>query len=405
MYKFIEGDVCSPKGFMASSIHSGIRKNSSKLDLTIIASDVICNASAVYTTNKVHSATITVTKEHLENKKARAIICNSGNANACNKTAYENAKKMTAVCADVLNISENDVLVASTGVIGVELPIEKIECSKEELKSALSYTGGDDSANAIMTTDLSKKKFCVEFFIGEKKCTIGAIAKGSGMIHPNMATMLGFITTDANIDNDALDKALIDATNKTFNMISVDGDTSTNDMVCILANGLSENDTIKLNSDYYNIFYSALEELCLLLSKAIAKDGEGATKLIKCSVVNAKTYDIAKNVAKSVIRSPLVKTAMFGNDANFGRVLCAVGYANEDINSDSIDIFFKSNEKEICVCIDSFGLEFDEILAKEILENSEVLIVVDLKDGNETATAYGCDLSYEYVKINGDYRS
>lgn len=405
MYKFIDGDVCTPKGFKAGAVHSGIRKNSDKLDLCMIISDKICNASSVYTTNKIHSATITVTKEHLKDQKAQAIICNSGNANACNETAYENAKIMTKVCADIGSILEDDVIVASTGVIGVTLPIEKIVDSKENLKNSLNYNGGIDASNAILTTDLIEKKACVEFFIDDKKCTIGAIAKGSGMIHPNMATMLGFITTDVSIDSNALDYALKTATDKTFNMISVDGDTSTNDMVCILANGLSNNKTITQNTKEFELFSNALTDLCLTISKLIAKDGEGATKLIKCTVLNAKTYDCAKNIAKEVIASSLVKTAMFGKDANFGRILCAVGYANEEIDEKAIDIFFESLKGKICVCIDSNGLEFDEDLAKTILEEDEISILVDLKNGDEQATAYGCDLSYEYVRINGDYRS
>lgn len=400
------GGVTSPKGFQANGIHCGIRKNKDKKDLMLILSEKECDAAAVYTKNLVYGAPITVTRKNLANGKAQAVICNSGIANTCNADGVEKAQAMCDLAAEYTGVSAEDVIVGSTGVIGQPIDLEPIQNGMQELADGLSVNGSDAAAEAIMTTDTIKKHISVSFDLDGKPCTIGAIAKGSGMIHPNMATMLSFITTDANITAACLKSALLWCVERTYNMLSVDGDTSTNDTVAIMANGLCENSRIDtVDSENYQKFCRALFKICNSIVSMLAKDGEGATKLVLCEVNNAKTEEIAKTCAKSVIRSPLVKTAMFGSDANWGRVLCALGYAGADIDVTKIDVSFVSRKGEIFVCRNGAGIEFSEEKAKEILLEDEITIKVDLNDGEFSATAYGCDLTYEYVKINGDYRT
>lgn len=400
------GGVTSPKGFKANGIHCGIRKNKDKKDLMLILSEKECDAAAVYTKNLVYGAPITVTRKNLANGKAQAVICNSGIANTCNADGVEKAQAMCDLAAEYTGVSADDVIVGSTGVIGQPIDLEPIQNGMQELADGLSENGSDAAAEAIMTTDTIKKHISVSFDLDGKTCTIGAIAKGSGMIHPNMATMLSFITTDANITAECLKSALLWCVERTYNMLSVDGDTSTNDTVAIMANGLCENSRIDtVDSENYQKFCRALFKICNYVVSMLAKDGEGATKLVLCEVNNAKTEEIAKTCAKSVIRSPLVKTAMFGSDANWGRVLCALGYAGADIDVTKIDVSFVSRKGEIFVCRNGAGIEFSEEKAKEILLEDEITIKVDLNDGEFSATAYGCDLTYEYVKINGDYRT
>ena len=401
---YISGGVCAAKGFSANGIHCGVRKNKTKKDLALIFSDERAVAAGVYTTNLVKGAPLIVTKNNISDGYAQAMICNSGNANTCNENGIEMAEEMTECVAKELNIAKNDVIVASTGVIGQEFPIEPILDGIPALVAGL----GDKSsyaAHAILTTDTQKKEIAVKFKIGDKDCVLGGISKGSGMIHPNMATMLTFLTSDVNISSKMLQKALSDVVSDTFNMISVDGDTSTNDMVTIMANGMAENEIIDSENENYEIFKSALFMISTALAKRIAADGEGATKLLECIVMNAKDETTAKTVAKSVICSSLFKSAMFGADANWGRVICAIGYSGAEVDVEKIDISFKSKGNEIKVCENGHGLDFSEELAKEILLNSEIEIIVDLKQGKSSATAYGCDLTYEYVKINGDYRT
>ena len=400
--------ITFPKGFKASGIHCGLRKNKSKKDLALILSDTLCDAAAIYTTNKVYGAPIKVTRQHLENGKAKAVICNSGNANTCNPDGVEKANAMCKALADYLKIDENDVVVASTGVIGQTLEIEPIINGIPELVSQLdsSADAGESAAAAIMTTDTEMKQASLEVTVGDKKVRLGAIAKGSGMISPNMATMLCFITTDVNIDSEVLCPLLKEVADKTFNMISIDGDTSTNDTLCILASGLAQNQRItECSGDDFEAFRDALEQICLFLTRKIASDGEGATKLLECSVRNFSDYQNARVLAKSVINSPLVKTAMFGSDANWGRVLCALGYAGVDFDPERIDVKFISSYGEIEVCKNGNNVNFDEDLAKAILSENSIIIDVNMNDGDKNASAYGCDLSYDYVRINGDYRS
>ncbi|ASW43452.1 bifunctional glutamate N-acetyltransferase/amino-acid acetyltransferase ArgJ [Clostridium isatidis] len=406
MYLLENKGVTAPKGFYASGIHCGLKKNNSKLDLALIYSEVAGNAAGVYTKNKVKGAPIYITKEHLINKKAQAIIVNSGNANTCTgDDGLLKAKEMAEFQAKALNIKTDDVLVASTGVIGVPLNIDKIKNAIPLLSKKLSTEGSEEAAYAIMTTDKIKKQLAIEFTIGDKTVTIGAIAKGSGMIEPNMGTMLSFLTTDLNISSELLEEALRESTKISYNRVSVDGDTSTNDMVLIIANGLANNEKIvSKNNDYYN-FLNALNKINVSLAKMIARDGEGATKLIECIVYNAPNKEDAEVLSKSVINSPLVKTAIFGNDANWGRILCALGYSGININPNTIDLYFKSELAEIKVCENGKAIFFDELTAKKILSKEEVKILIDMKSGTEAAVAWGCDLSYDYVKINGEYRS
>lgn len=403
--KIIKGGVCAAKGFKATGVHCGIRNNKSKKDLSLIVSETLATACAVYTTNLVKGAPLIVTKNHIANGKAQAVICNSGNANTCNADGIEIAEKMSELCANALSVAPSDIVVASTGVIGQPLNIEPIANGIPELVKNLSDNGSDDAAEGIMTTDTVKKDIAVEFTVGGKICKIGGIAKGSGMIHPNMATMLVFITTDAAISQEMLQKALSSDIKNTFNMVSVDGDTSTNDMVTVLANGMAGNKEITEDGEDFNEFMKALNTVTVSLCRMIAGDGEGATKLLECKVSGAKDILTAKTVAKSVICSSLLKAAMFGADANWGRVLCAIGYSGADVDVNKIDVSFKSNKGEICVCINGAGIEFSEDKAKEILLEKEIEILIDLKDGDACSTAWGCDLTYEYVKINGDYRT
>ena len=403
---YIEGGITAPKGFLASGIHCGLKKSNLKKDLALIYSEVPATASGMYTKNKVKGAPIYITKEHLTNKKAQAIIINSGNANTCNgEDGLHKAKKMTSLQAKELNLKTDDVLVASTGVIGVPLNIDAIKNGIPLLTEKLSKDGFEDASSAIMTTDTFKKQLAVEFYLGDKKVTIGAMAKGSGMIEPNMGTMLSFITTDLSISPELLNEALKSSVKLTYNRVSVDGDTSTNDMVLILANGLAENTTITEKDENYNKFLEILTNLNIKMAKNIAKDGEGATKLLECQITGAASEKDAVILGKSVINSSLVKTAMFGSDANWGRILCALGYANIDFDPEKVDVSFESSAGSIKVCEAGSPLPFSEEKAKDILTQDEIIIKVDLSLGNHDAYVWGCDLSYEYVKINGDYRS
>ena len=403
--KLISGGACAAKGFKASGMHCGIRKDKTKKDLSLIYSEKLCNAAAVYTTNLVKGAPLVVTKQHLKDKKAQAIICNSGNANTCNANGIEIATKMSQYLSDELGISEEDVVVASTGVIGQTLDITPIKEAVPKLCDILSEDGGSDAALGIMTTDTIKKEIAVEFELKGKLCHIGGIAKGSGMIHPDMATMLVFITSDVAISSDMLQKALSSDIKNTFNMISIDGDTSTNDMVVVLANGMAENEEIVSEGEDFDAFMKALNTVNVELCKRIAADGEGATKMLECAVSGAKSEECAKKVAKSVVCSSLLKAAMFGADANWGRVLCAIGYSKADVDINKIDVKFKSKSGEILVCENGAGVDFSEEKAKKILLEDEIEILVDLKDGEYFSNAWGCDLTYDYVKINGDYRT
>lgn len=401
-----EGGVTAPKGFRANGIHCGIRKNKDKKDLMLIVSEVLCDAAAVYTQNLVCGAPVTVTRENLKNGKARAVICNSGIANTCNADGVEKAEAMCALTEQYTGIPANDVVVASTGVIGQPIDLEPIQSGMQTLVDGLNENGSSAAAQAIMTTDTVKKEIAVSVELsGGKTCTLGAIAKGSGMIHPNMATMLSFITTDANISAEMLQKALRWCVTRSYNMLSVDGDTSTNDTVAILANGLCGNTRIETENEDYAVFCRALFKICNHVVRMLAKDGEGATKLVVCEVVGAADEETARICAKSVIRSPLVKTAMFGSDANWGRVLCALGYAGAAIDVSKIDVSFRSRKGTVPVCKNGAGIEFSEEKAKKVLLEDEIEILVDLNSGDAEATAYGCDLTYDYVKINGDYRT
>lgn len=404
-YQYIEGSVTAARGFKAAGVHCGIRKNKSKRDLALIYCETKCTAAAVYTTNLVQSSPITVTKKNLQNGYAQAVICNSGNANTCNADGMEKAEMMCQLTAQALGIDANDIIVGSTGVIGQVLPIEPIRDSMAQLVSELSKDGNANAAEAIMTTDTIAKEVAVETVIGGKTVKIGGISKGSGMIHPNMATMLCFVTTDAAVSAAMLQKAVKTVADKTFNMISIDGDTSTNDTLSVMASGLAGNDEITAEGEDYDVFVEALTAVCRGLSKMMAKDGEGATKLLTCKVTGAKTEKDAKGVAKSVICSSLLKAAMFGADANWGRVLCAIGYAGCDVDVHKVDVSFASKAGTIDVCQNGAGIDFSEEIAKTVLTEDEVEILVALNDGEGTAEAYGCDLTYEYVKINGDYRT
>ena len=405
MIKQIEGGVCAAKGYTAGGIYCGIRKRNDKNDLALIFSNVPAHAAAVYTTNLVKGAPLTVTKQHIADGIAQAVICNSGNANTCNSDGLEIAEKMSALAAEQLGISPRDVIVASTGVIGQKLSITPVADHIGELAAALSPGGGDEAAKAIMTTDLVMKKIAVEFEIDGKVCRLGGIAKGSGMIHPNMATMLVFLTTDAAISAPMLQKALSHDVQKTFNMLSVDGDTSTNDMVTIMANGLAGNTEITEEGPAFDTFMKALNTVTISLCRTIAGDGEGATKLLECDVTGAADEKTAAVVAKSVITSSLLKAAMFGADANWGRVLCAIGYSGADLDVNKVDVAFKSAKGILPVCKNGAGVDFSEEFAKEVLMEKEITILVNLNSGTAAATAWGCDLTYDYVKINGDYRS
>ncbi len=403
--KTITGGVTAAKGFFANGIHAGIRKNRAKRDLSLIFSDRPAGAAAVYTTNLVKGAPLIVTKAHLADGRARAVICNSGNANTCNADGLEIAEGMCRLCAEALDILPEEVAVASTGVIGQPLSLEPIAAGMGALASGLSREGSAAAAEGIMTTDTVKKEVAVEFVLGGKTCRLGGIAKGSGMIHPNMATMLVFLTTDAAISPAMLQKALSGDVASTFNMVSVDGDTSTNDMVILLANGAAENPEITGEGEDFSAFMAALNSVTVALCRMIAGDGEGATKLLECRVSGAADEGAARAVAKSVICSSLLKAAMFGADANWGRVLCAIGYSGVPVDVGAVDVAFSSAKGEISVCERGAGIDFSEERAKEILLEKEIEIRVTLHEGEGRATAWGCDLTYDYVKINGDYRT
>lgn len=403
--EYINGGICAPKGFKANGLHCGIRKNKEKKDLALIISEVPCAAAAVYTRNKVFGAPIKVTKENLLNGKAQAVICNSGNANTCNANGVEIALGMCDLVAQHTGISAEDVIVASTGVIGQNLDIAPMAAKMGELVDGLNCDGSDTAANAIMTTDTVKKEFAIKFNLGGQECRIGAIAKGSGMIHPNMATMLSFITTDVAITAPMLHSALREAIEDTVNMVSVDGDTSTNDTMSIMANGLAGNPLIDGEGGCYNEFLYALKDILTKIAKELAKDGEGATKLIECRVTGARNKEIARVIAKSVITSSLLKAAMFAADANWGRILCAIGYADADFDIEKVDVSLESSKGVIEVCKGGSGVEFSEDEAKKILLEDEIIINVNIGDAKSYATAWGCDLTYDYVRINADYRS
>ena len=403
--ELIKGGICAAKGFKANGVHCGIRKNRTKRDLSLIYSEKRAAAAAVYTTNLVKGAPLTVTKKHIADGYAQAVICNSGNANTCNANGVEIAEQMSECLAASLGIKADDVVVASTGVIGQPLDIAPIAKGVPSLVSGLSFDGSNAAAEGIMTTDTVAKEVAVEFELGGKKCRLGGIAKGSGMIHPNMATMLVFITTDTAISPEMLQKALSTDIASTFNMVSIDGDTSTNDMVTVLANGMAENDEITADGEDFDIFMKALNTVTVQLCRMIAGDGEGATKLLECAVTGADSQATAKTVAKSVICSSLLKAAMFGADANWGRVLCAIGYSGADVDVERVDVAFHSEKGTVEVCKNGAGIEFSEEKAKEILLEKEIEILVSIGDGEYCATAWGCDLTYDYVKINGDYRT
>ena len=403
--KMVEGGVCAAKGYKANGVHCGIRKNRTKRDLSLVVSDVKAAAAAVYTLNMVKGAPLTVTKKHLANGYAQAVICNSGNANTCNLNGIEIAEKMSELVAKHAGIAADDVVVASTGVIGQPLDITPIAGGMDALCAGLSYEGNAAAGEGIMTTDTYMKEVAVEFELDGKVCKLGGMAKGSGMIHPNMATMLVFLTTDAAISPEMLQKALSGDIQSTFNMLSVDGDTSTNDMVTVLANGLAGNKEITEENEDFAVFMQALNTVTVQLCRMIAGDGEGATKLLECKVSCAADLETAKAVAKSVICSSLLKAAMFGADANWGRVLCAIGYSGANVDVNKINVSFRSAKGEILVCKDGSGVAFSEEKAKEILLEKEIEILVSLGSGAFTSCAWGCDLTYDYVKINGDYRT
>lgn len=405
--KLISGGVTAAKGFRAAGVHAGVKAGSSadKNDLAMILCDTEASAAGVYTMNRVKAAPIYVTMEHLENGSARGIIANSGNANACAPLGHENAVKMCEAAASATGLRPEDFIVCSTGVIGQTLNVSVIENACPTLASLLSRDGSGDAATAIMTTDTKKKEIAVSFELGGKEVRLGGIAKGSGMIHPNMGTMLCFLTTDCAISPDVLQDALYEVTKVTFNRVSVDGDTSTNDTCCILASGAAENQLIDWKSEDYDVFYGALKFVCTELAKKIAGDGEGATKLVTCTVSGSRSDEAAEKLAMEVIRSSLVKAAMFGADANWGRVLCAMGYSKAPFRPECVDVSFASAAGSIAVCKAGEGMEFDEELAKKVLSQDEVEIQVNVNEGEHAVTAWGCDLTYDYVKINGDYRT
>ena len=408
MLKFIDGGVCAAQGFRAAGIHVGVKTHAAwKKDVALIVSDVECAAAGVFTKNVVKSAPIHVTKAHLVNGKARAVIANSGNANACAPQGEENAEKMCAAAAKAIGCAPEDMVVASTGVIGQTLNISVIEEGMPALYAALAHSdeASDAAAHAIMTTDTVKKEVAVETVIGGKTVRMGGIAKGSGMIHPNMGTMLCFLTTDCAISPEMIKTALLETVNVSFNRISVDGDTSTNDTCCVLANGLAGNALITEKGEDYDAFLEALQALCVTLAKKMASDGEGARHLLTCTVSGAKEEAQAETIAKSVISSTLTKAAIFGADANWGRVLCAMGYSGADFDPETVDVSFASAAGEIAVCQQGRGLPFDEDLAKKILTEHDVEILVDLHSGSAQCTCWGCDITYDYIKINGDYRT
>ncbi len=407
MIKKIDGGVCAPQGFAAAGVHCGIRKNKEKKDLALIVADVKCATACVYTTNLVKGAPILVTKKNVADGYAQAVIVNSGNANTCNADGVEIAEGMCDLVQKHCGIAAKDVVVASTGVIGQPLSLQPIASGMDALVKGLKKeaSGSLDAAQAIMTTDTVSKEIAYEFTLGGKVCKIGAICKGVGMLCPNMATMLMFVTTDAAISPAMLQKALSADVKDSLNMVSVDRDTSTNDTLCIMASGLAGNAMIEEENADYKAFRKALYAVTSQMCKKIAADGEGATKLIECKVVGAKSKKIARTVAKSVVCSNLLKAAIFGADANWGRVLCAIGYSGAQVDVDKIDVAFRSVKGEVKVCKDGRGVPFSEEVAKTVLLEKEIEIFIHLNDGNFSSVGWGCDLTYEYVRINGDYRS
>ena len=407
MLNQISGGVCAAKGFTAAGVHCGVKAGSSpdKNDLALILSEKECAAAATYTMNRVKAAPLYVTMDHLENGVAWGVVANSGNANACCPQSHENAEAMSVSAAAATGREPGDFVVASTGVIGQTINISAIQAGLPQAAAALSADGSDAAAHAIMTTDTVKKEIAVSLTIGGKEVRLGAIAKGSGMIHPNMGTMLAFITTDCAITHEMLSDALHEVVARTFNRVTVDGDTSTNDMCVVLANGMAGNAQIEWKDEDFAAFQGALDYVCRHLARAIAGDGEGASKLVTCRVVGARSEESAERLAKAVVGSSLVKAAMFGADANWGRVLCAMGYSKAPFRPEHVDISFQSAAGDIPVCRQGDGLAFDEDKAKEVLSQKEVIIAVDLHEGDESAECWGCDLTYDYVKINGDYRT
>ena len=395
------GSVTSPRGFTAAAVAAEI-KYTGRTDLAIVYSKVPAQAAAVYTLNRFKAAPLRVTEENISNGVAQAIVVNSGIANAgMGAEGMRLAREMSDCAAEALDIAKDDVIVASTGVIGMPLPMDRVKAGVQKAAKALYPDGGHDAAKAIMTTDTVCKEMAVQLRIDGKLVTIGAMAKGSGMIHPNMATMLGFITTDVNIDNKALQAAFKANIDDSFNMVSVDGDTSTNDMVAILANGQAGNTLLTEESPDFPAFKQALREICIEMAQKIAGDGEGATKLVECTVTGAATKEDARLAAKAIIASSLVKTAIYGNDANWGRIACAAGYSGAQFDPDKVNIFIG----DVQVAQNGMGLEFDEAKATETLKQKKVNILVKFNIGTEEATAWGCDLTYDYVSINADYRS
>ncbi len=407
MLKEIQGGVCAAQGFTAAGVHCGVKANSSpdKNDLALILSQKECTAAATFTLNRVKAAPLYVTMDHLEDGTAWGVVVNSGNANACCPMSHENAEAMCAAAAKATGREPGDFVVASTGVIGQTINIAAIEAGVPQAAAALNADGSDSAATAIMTTDTVKKEIAVSFQAGGKEVRLGAIAKGSGMIHPNMGTMLAFLTTDCAITHEMLADALHEVVGRTFNRVTVDGDTSTNDTCAVLANGMAGNPLIEWKNEDYQTFLSALEYVCRHLARAIAGDGEGASKLVTCRVTNARSEENAERLAKAVVGSSLVKAAMFGADANWGRVLCAMGYSKAPFRPEHVDVTFCSAAGEILVCKQGDGVAFDEDQAKKILSEQEVIIAVDLHEGEDSAECWGCDLTYDYVKINGDYRT
>lgn len=404
--EFIKGGVTAAKGFSAGGLHCGIRKNKTKPDLALILSDRECAAAGVYTRNLVKGAPITVTQRNIADGRAWAVICNSGIANTCAPDGLEKAEAMCRVAASALGLKPEDIIVASTGVIGPSLPIEPIANGMEALKASLSGEGSLAAATAIMTTDTVPKEAAVKFTVGGKTAYMGGISKGSGMIHPNMATMLCFVTTDCAIDPALLQKAVETAADATFNMISVDGDTSTNDTFMVLANGAAGNVEITEESEDYAAFVEAITAVGRRLAMMMAKDGEGASRLIIYRVSGAPDLETARTVARAVSSSTLVKAAFFGADANAGgRAMCAVGYSGARVDVEKIDIAFKSAKGRVEVVKSGLGIEFSEELALEVLKEPEIETLIDLHMGDVSAEAYGCDLTYDYVKINADYRT
>ena len=408
MLNFIDGGVCAAQGFRAGGIHVGVKTHAAwKKDVALIVSDVDCACAAVYTKNAVKAAHIHVDKRHLADGKARAAVINSGNANACAPYGEENAERVCVAAARAVGCAPEDIVAAATGVIGQTLNVAVIEQGMPELYASVAHSpeGSDAAAHAIMTTDTVKKELAVETVIGGRTVRMGGIAKGSGMIHPNMGTMLCFLTTDCAISPEMIKSALLETVKVSFNRISVDGDTSTNDTCCVMANGLAGNPEITEKGPDYDAFVEALKALCVELARMMASDGEGATHLITCAVTGAKSEESAEAIAKSVISSTLTKAAIFGADANWGRVLCAMGYSGENFDPEKVDVAFQSQAGTVQVCAQGRGLDFDEKLAKKVLKEHDVTIAVTMGEGDGTCTCWGCDLTYEYVKINGDYRT